>query len=156
MVVSFAMLLNLASAASAEDKDSLWGFIRRYAPAASPESHPDLDQAAGFALRYYQDFVKPLKVYRAADEKETAAMQDLAAELRSFAGAVEDESVQNMVLSVGKNHGFEPLRDWFKALYEVLLGQSQGPRIGSFIALYGITETADLIDRALRGEDLAG
>ncbi|MAI99612.1 MAG: lysine--tRNA ligase [Nisaea sp.] len=156
MVVSFAMLLNLASAASAEDKDSLWGFIRRYAPAASPETHPDLDQAAGFALRYYQDFVKPLKVYRAADEKETAAMQDLAAELRSFTGAVEDESVQNMVLSVGKNHGFEPLRDWFKALYEVLLGQSQGPRIGSFIALYGITETADLIDRALRGEDLAG
>ncbi|MEK9594902.1 MAG: lysine--tRNA ligase [Rhodospirillaceae bacterium] len=156
MVVSFAMLLNLASAASAEDKDSLWGFIRRYAPAASPETHPDLDQAAGFALRYYQDFVRPLKVYRAADEKETAAMQDLAAELRSFTGAVEDESVQNMVLAVGKNHGFEPLRDWFKALYEVLLGQSQGPRIGSFIALYGITETADLIDRALRGEDLAG
>ncbi|NPD20325.1 lysine--tRNA ligase [Alterinioella nitratireducens] len=152
MVVSFAMLLNLASVAHAEDKEALWGFIRRYAPEASPETHPDLDDAAGFAIRYYNDFVKPHRQFRRADEKEAAAMADLAARLRAYDGEVEDEALQTMVFAVGKEHGFEPLRDWFKALYEVCLGASQGPRFGGFIALYGVTETADLIDAALKGQ----
>ena len=152
MVVSFAMLLNLASVAHAEDKEALWGFIRRYAPEASPETHPDLDDAAGFAIRYYNDFVKPHRQFRRADEKEAAAMADLAARLRAYDGEVEDEALQTMVFAVGKEHGFEPLRDWFKALYEVCLGASQGPRFGGFIALYGVTETADLIDAALNGQ----
>ncbi len=152
MVVSFAMLLNLASVAHAEDKEALWGFIRRYAPQASPETHPDLDDAAGFAIRYYNDFVKPHRQFRRADEKEAAAMADLAARLRAYDGEVEDEALQTMVFAVGKEHGFEPLRDWFKALYEVCLGASQGPRFGGFIALYGVTETADLIDAALKGQ----
>ncbi|MGR3711229.1 MAG: lysine--tRNA ligase [Alterinioella nitratireducens] len=152
MVVSFAMLLNLASVAHAEDKEALWGFIRRYAPQASPETHPDLDDAAGFAIRYYNDFVKPHRQFRRADEKEAAAMADLAARLRAYEGEVEDEALQTMVFAVGKEHGFEPLRDWFKALYEVCLGASQGPRFGGFIALYGVTETADLIDAALKGQ----
>ena len=152
MVVSFAMLLNLASVAHAEDKEALWGFIRRYAPQASPETHPDLDDAAGFAIRYYNDFVKPHRQFRRADEKEAAAMADLAARLRAYDGEVEDEALQTMVFAVGKEHGFEPLRDWFKALYEVCLGASQGPRFGGFIALYGVAETADLIDAALKGQ----
>jgi lysyl-tRNA synthetase class 1 len=152
MVVSFAMLLNLASVAHAEDKEALWGFIRRYAPQASPETHPDLDDAAGFAIRYYNDFVKPHRQFRRADEKEAAAMADLAARLRAYDGEVEDEALQTMVFAVGKEHGFEPLRDWFKALYEVCLGASQGPRFGGFIALYGVMETADLIDAALKGQ----
>ena len=152
MVVSFAMLLNLASVAHAEDKEALWGFIRRYAPQASPETHPDLDDAAGVAIRYYNDFVKPHRQFRRADEKEAAAMADLAARLRAYDGEVEDEALQTMVFAVGKEHGFEPLRDWFKALYEVCLGASQGPRFGGFIALYGVMETADLIDAALKGQ----
>jgi lysyl-tRNA synthetase class 1 len=78
MIVSFAMLLNLASVAHAEDKDALWGFIRRYAPDASPETHPDLDAAAGFAVRYYNDFVKPTKVFRAPTDQERAAMEELS------------------------------------------------------------------------------
>lgn len=152
MVVSFAMLLNLASVAHAEDKDALWGFIKRYAPQASAETHPDLDAAAGFAIRYYNDFVKPHKTFRLADEKEAAAMADLSARLRAYDGAVEDEALQTMVFAVGKEHEFDPLRNWFKALYEVCLGASQGPRFGGFIALFGVVETADLIDAALRGE----
>ena len=67
MVVSFAMLLNLASAANAHDKAVLWGFIRKYAPEASPETHPQLDAAAGYAVRYFEDFVRPAKRYRPAD-----------------------------------------------------------------------------------------
>ncbi|MFD0981032.1 lysine--tRNA ligase [Tropicimonas aquimaris] len=152
MVVNFAMLLNLASVAGAEDKEALWGFIRRYAPDASPEHNPQLDEAAGFAVRYYNDFVKPEKVFRAADEKERAALEDLAARLRAWDGGLDAEELQSVVFAVGKEHGFEPLRDWFKAIYEVLMGASQGPRFGGFIALYGVEETIALIEKGLAGE----
>jgi len=152
MVVPFSMLLNLASAAGAEDKDAMWGFIRRHAPEASPASHPDMDDAAGFAVRYYNDFVKPTKSFRAPDETERAAMEDLAARLRAYDGPADDEALQTLVFAVGKEHGFENLRDWFKALYEVLLGQSQGPRFGGFIALYGVDETVALIEQGLAGQ----
>ncbi|WP_224813753.1 lysine--tRNA ligase [Hasllibacter sp. MH4015] len=152
MIVSFSMLLNLASVASAEDKETLWGFIRRYAPDATAETHPDLDQAAGFAVRYFNDFVKPGKVFRLPDDKERAALEDLAGRLRAYDGPLEDEALQTLVFAVGKEHGFEPLRDWFKALYEVLLGASQGPRFGGFIALYGVDETVQLIEDGLAGK----
>ncbi|MEL6793286.1 MAG: lysine--tRNA ligase, partial [Pseudomonadota bacterium] len=152
MVVPFSMLLNLASAASAEDKEVLWGFIRRYAPDATAETHPTLDAAAGYAVRYFEDFVKPAKVYREPDARERAALEALRDKLRAWDGAVDGEALQNEVYAVGKDAEFEPLRDWFKAIYEVLLGASQGPRFGGFIALYGVAETADLIDRALAGE----
>ncbi|MEE9380314.1 MAG: lysine--tRNA ligase, partial [Hyphomonadaceae bacterium] len=151
--VSFALLLNLVSAANAENKETLWGFISRYAPDASPESHPLLDQLAGYAIRYYEDFVRPAKTYRAPDEKECAALVDLASQLRKHDGEADASTLQSLVFSVGKAHEFEPLRAWFTALYEVLLGQSQGPRFGSFIALYGVSETADMIDAALARKD---
>ena len=154
MVVPFSMLLNLASAAGAEDKATMWAFINRYAPEAGPETHPDLDAAAGFAVKYYEDFVKPSKVFRAPTEPERAAMQDLADRLRAHDGATDDETLQSLVFAVGKDHAFDPLRDWFKALYEVLLGQSQGPRFGGFIALYGVDETVALIERGLSGDPL--
>lgn len=152
MVVSFAMLLNLASVAAAEDKGALWGFIRRYAPEASPETHPDLDAAAGYAVRYFRDFVAPTRQFRAPDAREAAALADLAARLRGWDGPADAEDLQSLVFAIGKDHGFEPLRDWFRALYEVLLGASQGPRFGGFIALYGLSETAALIERALAGD----
>ncbi|MCO8146568.1 lysine--tRNA ligase [Rhodovulum tesquicola] len=149
MVVPFAMLLNLASVAGAEDKAGLWGFIRRYAPEASPETHPDLDAAAGFAVRYFRDFVAPTREFRAPDAQERAAMEDLVARLRGWQGGLDAEELQSLVFAVGREHGFENLRDWFKALYEVILGASQGPRFGGFIALYGVDETVRLIEDAL-------
>ncbi|MEQ9673920.1 MAG: lysine--tRNA ligase, partial [Roseovarius indicus] len=151
MVVPFAMLLNLASVASAHDKDQLWGFIRRYAPDASPETHPDLDAAAGFAVKYYEDFVAPAKTYRAPTEAEREALTELRDQLAAYDGPVEDEALQSVVYAVGRDR-FDPLRDWFKAIYEVLLGASQGPRFGGFIALYGVDETVKLIDDALAGK----
>lgn len=152
MVVPFAMLLNLASVAGARDKSGLWGFIRRYAPEATPEANPQLDQAAEFAVRYFNDFVAPSRRFRAPNALERAAMEDLVARLRTWDGGLDAEALQSMVFAVGKEHGFEPLRDWFTALYEVLLGASQGPRFGGFIALYGVAETIALIERALAGE----
>jgi lysyl-tRNA synthetase class 1 len=153
--ISFALLLNLASASNSEDREVLWGFIRRYAPEATPEAHPLLDQLVAYAIRYFHDFVKPAKKYRAPAEKERAALLDLDARLAKMRQGLPAEEIQAELYAVGKAHGFEPLRDWFGALYAVLLGQDQGPRFGSFVELYGIAETRALIAKALKGE-LAG
>ncbi len=152
--VSFGLLLNLAAVCNTEDQTVLWGFISRYAPDASPKTNPLLDQLVGFAIRYYQDFVKPHKAFKSPDENDRAALEDLRAVLLSLPVDAESEVIQTQVYEVGKRHGYENLRDWFKAQYQVLLGQEQGPRIGSFFALYGLKETVALIDRALAGEDL--
>ena len=152
MVVTFGMLLNLASVAGSKDAAGLWGFIKRYAPDASPETHPDLDAAAGFAVNYFADKIAPTRVFRLPTDQERAAMLDLRSRLVAWQGEASDDALQTMVFAVGKDHGFEPLRDWFKALYEVLLGASDGPRFGGFVALYGVTETIALLDRALAGD----
>jgi len=149
--ISFALLLNLVSASNAHDKDVLWGFIRQYAKDATPDQHPLLDHLVGYAIAYFHAFVKPAKQYRKPSEPERKAMTALDAALGRADPAASAEALQNIVYEVGKSHGFENLRDWFKALYEVLLGQSQGPRFGSFIQLYGIAQTRKLIETALAG-----
>ena len=151
MVVPFSMLLNLASVSGAEDKDQLWGFIKRYAPEASAETHADLDAAAGFAVRYYNDFVKPAKVYRAPTDLEREALTALRDGLKTWDQGLDGDALQSLVFACGRER-FDPMRDWFKALYEVLLGASQGPRFGGFIALLGIEESIALIDKGLAGE----
>ncbi|WP_058281990.1 lysine--tRNA ligase [Ruegeria denitrificans] len=151
LMVPFAMLLNLASVSGAEDKEALWGFIRRYAPEATAETHPDLDLAAGFAVRYFNDFVKPTRQHRAPTDQEREALEALKTALEAYDGPIEDEALQSVVYSIGRER-FDPMRGWFTALYEVLLGASQGPRFGGFIALYGVPETIALIEKALAGE----
>jgi lysyl-tRNA synthetase class 1 len=153
--VSFSLLLNLVSAADASTKDLLWAFIARYLPGASPASEPLLDRLAGYAINYYEDFVKPAKRFRAPTAQERAAMEALVAKLKALPAGADAEAIQNEVFEVGKAAGFEPLRAWFSALYEVLLGQSQGPRFGSFVAIFGVDRTVDLIQRALAGELVA-
>ena len=149
MPLSFAILLNLVGVASTDDKDLLWAFVQRYAPDTSPETHPELDSLIGYAVTYFRDFVKESLRRRAPDEKEAAALRDLDAELAKLPADAPAEDIQNLVFEVGKAHKFENLRDWFKALYETLLGTSQGPRMGSFIALYGIDNSRTLIAEAL-------
>ena len=153
--LSFGILLNLVSVCNTEDRDLLWKFISRYATGATPESSPYLDKLVGYAINYYRDFVKPSKKYRAATEAEQAALKDLRDALAKIAPGTEPSDIQTEVFTVGKNHNYENLREWFKTLYEILLGQEQGPRMGSFIALYGLDESVALIDRALAGEDLS-
>ncbi|MEO8114777.1 MAG: lysine--tRNA ligase [Phenylobacterium sp.] len=153
--VSFSLLLNLVSAADASTKDILWGFLSRYIPGAAPATEPVLDQLAGYAINYYEDFVKPSKTFRAPDSKERAAMEDLARRLKALPAGADAEAIQGEVFEAGKAAGFEPLRAWFGALYEVLLGQTQGPRFGSFVAIFGIPRTLALIERALAGDLVA-
>jgi lysyl-tRNA synthetase class 1 len=116
----------------------------------TPKSEPLLDRLVDYAMNYYEDFVAPAKRFRAPDARERAALADLAARLRALPADEKDaERVQFEVYEAGKAAGFEPLRSWFSALYEVLLGQTQGPRFGSFAVLFGLPETIALIERAL-------
>ena len=153
--LSFSILLNLASATNTEDRDVLWGFISRYVPDASPSATPILDRLVDHAIAYYRDFVKPHKRYRQPDAAERAALTDLMTDLDRLAPDAAAEDIQSVIYEVGKRHQYEPLRAWFKALYEILLGQQQGPRLGSFVALYGLQEFKTLLARALAGEDLS-
>ncbi|MBY0354569.1 MAG: lysine--tRNA ligase [Rickettsiales bacterium] len=153
--ITFGLLLNLASVCNPEDAAVLWGFISRYAPDATPENSPRLNQLAGFAVRYYHDFVKPTKSFRAPTETERAALSDLKSRLDHWDQPIDAEAIQTAIYDIGMQHQFEPLRAWFSCLYEVLLGQTQGPRMGSFAALYGLKETAALIARALEGNAAA-
>jgi lysyl-tRNA synthetase class 1 len=154
VTLSYGILLNLASVCNAEAKETLWGFISRYLPEATPQSAPFLDRLVGYALNYYRDHVKPKKRYRAPDPTEQAALGELLRYLESAPADASAEDLQNEVYEIGKRHPFPELKAWFKALYEVLLGQDQGPRMGSFIALYGRKETAALINKVLNGESL--
>jgi lysyl-tRNA synthetase class 1 len=147
--LSFALLLNLVGVASTDDKTLLWAFVKRYAPDVAPETHPELDALIGYAAAYFRDFVKGSLQRRAPDAKEAAALRDLDARLAELPESASAEEIQNLVFEIGKAHGFDNLRDWFKALYETLLGTSQGPRMGSFIALYGIANSRRLIAEAL-------
>jgi lysyl-tRNA synthetase class 1 len=149
MPLTFALLLNLVGVASTDDKDLLWAFVKRYAPETSPESHPELDALIGYAAIYFRDFVKDSLQRRAPDQKEAAALRDLDQRLAQMPPEASAEELQNLVFEIGKAHNFENLRDWFNSLYETLLGTSQGPRMGSFIALYGIDNSRKLIAEAV-------
>jgi lysyl-tRNA synthetase, class I len=148
--ISFSLLLNLVTVVGSGDPAVIWGFLSRYLPGASPESEPMLARLVDYAIHYYEDFVLPAKTYRPATEKERAAFADLAERLRALPADCKDgEAIQAEVYEAGKAAGFEPLRAWFQALYEVLLGQSQAPRFGSFAAIYGLSNTIQLIEKAL-------
>jgi lysyl-tRNA synthetase class 1 len=165
LAVPFSLLLNLVSASNAQDKAVLWGFISRYAPGVTPEKNPELDRLAGYAIRYFDDFVKPAKVYRAADEVERDALAKLAEALAALPADADGETIQNATLNVARK--IERYQDhskqapeggpgvsvaFFQMIYQVLIGQERGPRFGSFAALYGIGETRALIAKALAGQ----
>ncbi|MCC2098253.1 MAG: lysine--tRNA ligase, partial [Hyphomicrobiales bacterium] len=165
LAITFAMLLNLVTVANSEDPAVVWAFLRRYAPDVSAQTHPRLDAMVGYAIAYYRDFVRPEKTYRLPDEEERKALQSLDAMLASLPAGASAEDIQTSLYDVArpipryqnmKAKGATPDRpgvsnDWFTMLYQVLLGENRGPRFGSFIALYGIAETRDLIARGLSG-----
>ena len=167
--VPFAMLINLVSASNASNAETLWGFISRYAPGVTAATDPELDRLVGYALRYFDDFVKPSKTFRAPDPVERQALADLDAALGALPKEASGEAIQDALLDVarpieryqdrkktGPNGGPGVSGEWFQALYQTLIGQDRGPRFGSFIALYGIDETRSLIADALQGRLATG
>jgi lysyl-tRNA synthetase class 1 len=164
--VPFGMLLNLAAVANSDNPAVLWGFLKRYAPMASPETHPRLDRLVGYACAYFRDFLAPKKRYRAADEVERGALEQISALLAELPPDASAEAIQTALYDVArpmpryqdlKAKGATPERpgvsnEFFGMIYAVLLGEERGPRLGAFIQLYGIEETRALIARALAGE----
>ena len=147
--LTYGLLLNLASLPGCSDKGTAWKFVQRYAPGTAPDTDPELDKLIGLAVNYARDFVAPTLKRRAPTAIEAAALRDLDAELAKLSADTPADEIQNAVFEIGKRHAFDPLRAWFQALYETLLGSSQGPRMGSFIALYGIENSRRLIAEAL-------
>lgn len=121
-------------------------------PGTTPDNAPALDRLAGYAVRYYQDIIKPKQNPRAPTDVERAALEDLVATLEALPPGADATAIQNAIYEIGKRHPFAQLRDWFKAMYEVLFGQSEGPRMGSFIVLFGVAETIALVRDALTRE----
>jgi lysyl-tRNA synthetase class 1 len=152
-VVTFGLLLNLAAVCGTGDKAVLWGFISRYAPTATPATHPLLDELVGHAVRYFENFIRPNRHHRPPTDEERMALGDLARTLEALPPGVATETIQAEVYEVGKRHQFADLRAWFRSLYEVLLGHPDGPRMGSFVELYGVAETIALIRRRLAGSE---
>ncbi len=150
--VTYGLLLNLVGVLGAgASREQVWSYLGNYVQDASPEAHPMLDLLVGNALAYNRDFIAPTLVRRKPEPGEAAALAALDEELAATSDDATAEEIQTLVYAIGKDphFGFESLRDWFKALYETLLGSSQGPRMGSFIALYGVENTRKLIAEAL-------
>ena len=148
--VTFGLLLNLAGVLGADaTAEQVWGYLGNYVSDANPQTHPELAKLIGLALAYNRDFVVPTLKRRKPEGVEVEALRRLDAELAGVAADASAEDIQNIVYEIGKTGGFENLRDWFKALYETLLGSSAGPRMGSFIALYGVENSRKLIAEAL-------
>ena len=161
MPITFTMLLTLVSSSNAENAETLWGFIGRYRPGVTPQTHPKLDALVGYAIHYFRDFVLPTKKFREPSEPERAALLDLRDALSQLPADASAEQIQEVVYEIGRREPFLDHKkkakdgkpgvslDWFNMLYQVLLGQEKGPRFGSFVAVYGLQNTVDMIDGAL-------
>ncbi|CAF0735881.1 unnamed protein product [Didymodactylos carnosus] len=147
--ISFSLLLNLASACNPEDKSVLWGFINKYAPEVTQENSPYLDHLIDFAIRYYNDFIKANKIYVTPNSKQNIILQQLIAMLSILPVDSSAEQIQEKIYDIGNNHGYQNLREYFQELYQILLGQTEGPRLGTFVKLFGIQETINLIKQTL-------
>ncbi len=159
--ISFNMLLTLVSSSNAENAETLWGFIGRYRPGVTPATHPKLNDAVTYAIHYFRDFVLPEKKFREPGESERKALQDLRDALSNLPPDATAEAIQDVLYDVGRRPPFLDEKkkakdgkpgvslDWFNMLYQVLLGQEKGPRFGSFVAVYGLKNTVDMIDGAL-------
>jgi lysyl-tRNA synthetase class 1 len=152
--VTYGLLLNLVGVLGAQaTREQVWSYLANYIHNPSPSLHPALDALVTRAVAYNRDFVAPTLHRRKPEANEAAALAALDEQLAATDDAAPAEELQNIVYEIGKDphYGFDTLRDWFKALYETLLGSGQGPRMGSFIALYGISNTRKLIAEALEG-----
>ena len=147
-IMPFSVLLNLVGTSNATDEDVLWKFIKKYKKDIKISDHPILNSLLKYALKYFQNVVKPNKKHRKPNEKEKKALKDLVKRLKECKEQMDPEIIQTIVYSVGKDNGYEEnLREWFKAIYEIIFGDQNGPRMGFFISFFGIKESIELINK---------
>jgi len=150
-IMPFSVLLNLVDTSNATDKNVLWKFIKKYKKDINISDHPILDSLVQYALKYFTDIVKPKKKYRKPNAKEKKALKDLVKKLEECKNEMDPEAIQTIVYSVGKDNGYkENLREWFKAIYEIIFGDQNGPRMGFFISFFGIKESIELIKKYIK------
>ena len=150
-VISYAVLLNLVSASNAESQDVIWKFVQNFNPKVTQKSHPILNSLVSKAIIYFKDIVKPKKKFRKPNDVETKAFKDLINTLDQINDNQSPAEIQTEVFSIGKKYyEKDKLREWFKTIYEVVFGDEQGPRMGSFIKFYGVKETKKLIEERIK------
>ncbi len=150
-IMPFSVLLNLVGTSNASDKETLWKFIKKYKKDINISEHPIFDQLVEYALKYFKDIVQPNKKFRKPNDKEKKALQDLIKRLKDCKDHTDPETIQSIVYSVGKDNGYKDnLREWFKAIYEIIFGDEDGPRMGFFISFFGIKETIELINKYIK------
>ena len=125
------------------------GICKTYSP--NSKRTKELDDLIDLAVNYYKEKIEPQKKYRLPNEKEKKGITELINTLSTLNNETSSDDIQAIVFAIGKKLEYENLREWFKGLYETVLGQSEGPRMGSFIKLYGIEPTKKLLENVILG-----
>ena len=151
IIMPFSMLLNLVGSSNADNKEILWKFVNRFHKEINPKEHKIFDELTEYAINYFKDKVEPNKKFKKPNLKEKKALENLVLKLKKLDQSLEPEEIQTHVYTVGKENGYEKnLRDWFKLIYEVVFGETNGPRLGFFISFFGLNETIELINNKLK------
>ena len=148
--INFNTLTNLVSISNSNDKNVIWSFINKYDEQINSDSNPEFDRLIDFALNYYHDFILPKKQYVKIDKSNKEIFFDIIKVLEKDINLNSSaEDIQTLLYEVGKKYNFDNLKDFFQLVYQVMLGQNQGPRLGSFIKLFGIRETIDYLKKLI-------
>jgi lysyl-tRNA synthetase class 1 len=151
VIMSFSMLLNLVEASNANSKELLWKFVKKYKKDISEKNNPIFDNLIGYAIKYFNDVIRPKKKYKNPNVEEKMALQALVETLDKCNDQMLPEDIQTLIYSTGKENGYSKnLRDWFKLIYEVVFGDENGPRMGFFISFFGVNETKKLIKEKIK------
>ena len=151
IIMTFSMLLNLVETSNADNKELLWKFVKKYKKDISEKNHPIFDNLISYAIRYFDDVIKPQKKYKKPNSEERKALKALIKTLEKCNDQMKPEDIQTLIYSTGKENGYEEnLREWFKLIYEVVFGDENGPRMGFFISFFGVNETKQLIEDKIK------
>ncbi len=148
--ITFNSLINLVSVCNSNEKEVIWGFVREYDASLNAKNNQEFDRLIDYAINYYTDFVMPKKKYIPIDNSNHDIFLDIVSFLKKIDADSSSEDIQTQIYEIGKKYNFTNLRDYFKLIYQVLFGQEQGPRLGSFIKLFGIEKTISLIEDLLK------
>ena len=144
--ISYSLILNLVSACHTDDPKIIWQYIENFA--GDIKGCIFIQQMVDGVIKYYQDFVQHHKKHVIPNATERHIIGILRNFLQNTALDTTAEVIQNELYRIARENNLE-MREWFKLLYQVLIGAESGPRFGSFVTLYGIAQIVELIDTKL-------